>query len=209
MRTFGGIFRKCAGAASLMPALMAFGFLWASPCTAFQESTPPAQTEQAEMTSHDTSPTFQLKTERNLVMVRVVVRDSNGKPRGDLGQQDFRLFDNGKPQVISHFSVENPKSDATSGKDATSTATSNVPAEESFESSAPTAHRFLALFFDDVHLKMDDVMIVKLAATKYVSEQLLPGDHVGIFTSSERTHLDFSNDQDKIRNAISQITPHP
>jgi VWFA-related protein len=209
MRTFGGIFRKCAGAASFLPTLMAFGLAWASPCVALEENTPPPQTEQAEMTSHDTSPTFQLKTERNLVMVRVVVRDSNGKPKGDLVQEDFRLLDNGKPQVISHFSVENPKSNATPVTEAAPHAPPVALAEESLESSTPIPHRFLAMFFDDVHLRMTDLMLVKMAGTKYVTDQLLPGDQVGVFTSSERTHLDFTHDQEKIRNAISQITPHP
>jgi len=57
-----------------------------------------------EMTSHDTAPTFQTKV--NLVLVPVVVRDRQGEAVGNLRQEDFQLFDKGKPQIISKFSIE-------------------------------------------------------------------------------------------------------
>ncbi len=44
----------------------------------------------------------------NLVPVTVVVRDRQGHAVGNLTKEDFRLLDNGKPQVISRFSVEKP-----------------------------------------------------------------------------------------------------
>ena len=45
------------------------------------------------------------------MLVRVVVRDDNGRTVGNLHKEDFRLFDDGKPQEIADFSVEvsNPK----------------------------------------------------------------------------------------------------
>src|ERR1700761_3972781 len=58
----------------------------------------------AEMTSHDAPATFSTKV--NLVMVPVVVRDGKGKAIGTLQKEDFQLFDKGKPQVISKFSIE-------------------------------------------------------------------------------------------------------
>ncbi len=52
----------------------------------------------------EASTTFKVKV--NLVEVRVVVRDAYGKAVGNLKQEDFQLTDNGKPQIISKFSVE-------------------------------------------------------------------------------------------------------
>src|ERR1700691_75398 len=66
------------------------------------QNTAPQNT--AEMTSHDAPATFSTKV--NLVMVPVVVRDGKGKAIGTLQKEDFQLFDKGKPQVISKFSVE-------------------------------------------------------------------------------------------------------
>src|SRR5580704_5840190 len=57
-----------------------------------------------EMTTHDAPATFSTKV--NLVMVPVVVRDAKGKAIGTLQKEDFQLFDKGKPQVISKFSLE-------------------------------------------------------------------------------------------------------
>src|ERR1035438_8489065 len=57
-----------------------------------------------EMVSHDSQPTFTMRS--NLVLVRVVVRDKKGQVNGTLQKEDFQLFDKGKPQGISKFSVE-------------------------------------------------------------------------------------------------------
>ena len=72
-------------------------------------STIKAQTANPqEISSSDVEPTFKLQSERNLVLVRVVVRDAKGAAVDNLRQEDFHLFDHGKPQTILHFSMEKP-----------------------------------------------------------------------------------------------------
>ena len=61
-------------------------------------------TQSAEISTHEAPVTF--KSGLNLVPVPVVVRDSRGNAVGTLGVDDFQLFDNGKPQTISKFTVE-------------------------------------------------------------------------------------------------------
>ncbi len=60
----------------------------------------------ADSASAQSAAQFQLRVESNLVVVRVVVRDSQGRPLGNLKKENFSLFDNGEEQKISQFSVE-------------------------------------------------------------------------------------------------------
>ena len=57
-----------------------------------------------EVTTKEAAVTF--KSASNLVPVPVVVRDNKGHAIGTLSKDDFQLFDNGKPQVISRFTIE-------------------------------------------------------------------------------------------------------
>ncbi len=47
-----------------------------------------------------------IRTESRLVLVDAVVRDKNGRPVRDLGPQDFRVWDDGKEQAVTSFSLE-------------------------------------------------------------------------------------------------------
>ena len=77
-------------------------------CAALTQTTPPPpQTpakSPAEMATHDEPALFKARV--NLVIVPVVVRDRQGKAVGSFKQEDFQLFDKGKPQFIARFSVE-------------------------------------------------------------------------------------------------------
>src|ERR1700733_2994374 len=57
-----------------------------------------------ELITPDSAPTFSAGV--NLVLVPVVVRDKKGRAIGTLRKEDFQLFDKGKRQVISKFSLE-------------------------------------------------------------------------------------------------------
>ncbi len=98
------------------------------------------------MTSRDAPATFSTKV--NLVMVPVVVRDAHGKAVGTLQKEDFQLFDKGKPQVITRFSVEKageaviPAEVATDEAALEKSATSASPAA----TAAPIAQRFVIVF---------------------------------------------------------------
>jgi len=59
-----------------------------------------------EVTSYDVVPAFKLRAERNLVIVRVVVRDGTGTTVDNLQQQDFQLFDRSKKQTILSFTLD-------------------------------------------------------------------------------------------------------
>jgi len=47
-----------------------------------------------------------LKATTRLIQVNVIVRDHHGDPVRDLKKEDFQIFDNGKPQPVSVFSMD-------------------------------------------------------------------------------------------------------
>jgi hypothetical protein len=67
--------------------------------------------DEPEIATHQAPATFTSRV--NLVSVPVVVRDSKGRAVGNLRQEDFQLFDKGKLQVITKFTVNQSSAGAT------------------------------------------------------------------------------------------------
>jgi VWFA-related protein len=150
----------------------------------------------AEIASHEEATTFKVNVK--LVTVRVVVRDAQGHAVGNLHKEDFELFDNRKPQVISHFSVEQPGSLAAKER-ATSDEKARAP-------SVP--EHFVAFVFDDIHIKFGDLVQARTAADRHLAT-LLPTDRAAIFTTSGQTVLDFTDDRAKLHDALFRLQPRP
>jgi|SRR5579862_295139 len=161
-----------------------------------------AEKATPEMNSRDTAATFKVNV--RLVLVRVVVRDQQGHAIGSLHKEDFQLFDNRKQQVISQFSVEQPGSQiAREQKSTEISATESAPPK-----SAHVAERFIAYVFDDVHIKVQDLMTVRKAAEHRI-EMMQPSDRAAIFTTSGQGNLDFTDDRAKLHKALLGLLPHP
>src|SRR5258708_17247412 len=75
-----------------------------APSAPQEAATKPRTDSGSEISQVDSAATFKVRV--NLVQVRVIVRDSSGKPIDNLTRQDFLLYDQGKLQTISNFSVE-------------------------------------------------------------------------------------------------------
>jgi VWFA-related protein len=174
------------------------------PLLAAQDSAEP------EVTTQESTPTFKMEVERNLVLVRVVVRDSNGKAIGNLGKDDFQLLDSGKPQNIVHFSAEVPGSKTVPPKALPPAATDEeMGVISETAAAASTPQRFLALFFDDVHLEFPDMARVRQAAEHYLANTQMAGDRVGIFTTSGEKQLDFTDNKEAVEEGLSKLLPRP
>lgn len=160
--------------------------------------------EQEETTSEEVVPAFRVKV--NLVLVRVTVRDPFGKVIGNLHKEDFRLFDNRKPQSIAQFSVEPAAAEsAGSGKPAQS----NDSEGGGTPSQAAFPRRFLGLYFDDVHTVLGDLQRVRDAAGRFLDSSLRADDRAAVFTASGQGDLDFTEDHGKLHEALERLFPRP
>jgi VWFA-related protein len=165
------------------------------------------QNDKQEVASHDAPTTFKVRV--NLVLVRVVVRDAQGKVVSNLKKEDFQLFDSRKVQTISSFNVETPDR-----RTASVMASSNM--EAGYSSSADTIagkatvlpQRFVSMVFDDVHLSMEDATFARDSATRFFAA-LAPSDRVSINTTSGQLTQEFTDDHEALKKALFGIVPHP
>ncbi len=157
-----------------------------------------------ELTSHDAPTTF--STRVSLVMVPVVVRDRAGKAIGTLHQEDFALFDKGKPQVISKFSVEKAGGSAIVLQTTVDESTGEKPPGPP---PPPVANHFVAYLFDDVHSNFGDLAQARDAARKQIADTLQPTDRIAIFSTSGQTTLDFTDDRGAIEDTLLRLRPRP
>jgi VWFA-related protein len=167
------------------------------------QQSPQVQTVQspgpnvAETVTKEEPATFKARV--NLVMVPVVVRDKLGRAVGDLKQEDFLLFDRGKPQVINRFSMETSA--------AALAAAGGKPKSEDPAVIAP--ERFIAYVFDDIHMSFADISYTRNAAGRHMDTSLQPTDRAAIYTTSGQTMLEFTDDREQLHATLAKLMPRP
>jgi VWFA-related protein len=130
----------------------------------------------------------------DLVQVDAVVTDAKGCHIADLKPEDFQIFEDGKPQKITHFSFIGAKNDRSASFPSAPSAPTqerNAPATTPVFTGASPApprrseiHRTLVLFTDDLGLSSDAIPYVRTAMKSFVDREMQPGDLVSIMTSS-------------------------
>jgi VWFA-related protein len=176
------------------------------PAPAQSAPPPSAATNSEEVTSRDTPATFKVRV--NLVLVRAVVRDSQGNVVTGLKKEDFQITDNRKPQIISTFSVETPGSHLINLSANATTKDAADPAQPINPAASTLPQRFVALVFDDVNMIMQDAGVVRDAATRMFAA-LMPTDRIGIFTTSGQLTRDFTENRDALAESLLGIVPRP
>jgi VWFA-related protein len=171
--------------------LLAFGSLvpLGTHSTAQQATQPP-----------DTTSTIEINVNR--VLIPVVVRDKQGRTVHDLRKEDFQVFDNDKPRVISAFSVE--KRNASEMIAAVDTELSPQPLRA--ETTAPqSTQRFIIFLFDDMHLSNEDLAHSQKAAAAILDSALTPSDMVAAVSISGQTNSSFTRDHAKLEEAMKKL----
>ena len=170
-----------------------------------------AAQDEPEITAHQAPATFSSRV--NLVSVPVVVRDSKGRAAANLRQDDFRLFDKGKQQEIIKFTVQ--RNGVLASNAPTSVNTGPSPQPNAAIDNSPEAAKaalpdhYIAYIFDDIHMNFGDLARMRAATVQHFATTLTPNSRAAIFTTSGRVFLDFTDDRDKLREALEKIMPGP
>jgi VWFA-related protein len=152
----------------------------------------------------EAQPTYQIQVKSNAVVVRVVVHDAHGQPIDGLTQKDFQLFDDGKPQAISQFSVEHP---ALAGANPAATEKEAQAPESNPTFTAP--QRFVALYFDDARTSFADLAHMREAALRFLANGIRPEDRLAVVTTSGFVNQDYTSDVTKLAAAINKLQARP
>lgn len=185
----------------MLPALFLACTLFAqAPAQQAAPASPPAAAplqNPAEIAQRDEPATFRARV--NLVMVPVVVRNRKGDAIGNLSKEDFTLFDKGKIQEISRFSIER----TVHGEAKKAAAT-----PDGQPTPADIPDRFVAYVFDDVHIAFADLVRTRDAAGRHM-DRLAPNDRAAIFTTSGQVNQEFTDDREKLHAALASLRPRP
>jgi VWFA-related protein len=124
------------------------------------------------------------------VHIPVVVRDRQGHSIGGLTRRDFRLLVDGQVQTISDFAE-------------------NIVLPPPTAPNALAMPRYIALYFDDLHMDSSDIIRATDGADGYFAKHLGQWDRLGIFTASGQDTLAFTHNWAKIHQTLLAIHAHP
>ena len=161
------------------------------------------------------TPTF--KTNTNLVIVNVSVKDKSGKAIEDLKKDQFTLLEDGKPQQISVFEVEHLNGETLPALEAPAPTLKTRPTAEAKPVAAEPAppvtadqlkdRRLIAMFFDLSSMQPAEQIRARDAATKFINTQMTASDVVSIMTLTNELRVvqDFTNDRETLLTGIQAL----
>ncbi|HEY3837771.1 MAG TPA: VWA domain-containing protein [Bryobacteraceae bacterium] len=156
-----------------------------------------AQTPAPKKEADASMPTFRSNT--HLVQVNVIVRQ-HGKPVSDLKKEDFRLYDNGKQQPLSVFSVEasNGALPASPVKLPPGVYTNKLTAKPG------TPQSVTVILLDMFNLRVQDQMFARQQVIRYL-KTIRPEDRVGIYLlgNSLKVLHDYTTDSTDLLRALN------
>ena len=151
-----------------------------------------------------------VKITTNLVQVDAVVTNKDGKAVTDLKPEEVQIFEDGKPQKITHFAYN-------AAGTAAATTTIKPAATKKVDELAPPVvtaplkredvHRTIAIVVDDLGLSFESISLVRRAMKKFVDEQIQPGDLVAIIRTAGGAGAlqQFTSDKRQLYAAIERV----
>ncbi len=139
-----------------------------------------------------------------VVRIDAVVKDKGGHPKAGLAREDFAVLEDGVPQKLAQFEAYARPVAATPSAPASSPST---PAATE-PAASPRPPRFVVLAVDDVHVEFGNMVRVQKALTRFIDEDMGPGDRVAVVTTSgtQAASQEFTSDRGLLRRAISRLS---
>src|SRR5262245_24928815 len=159
-----------------------------------------SQAQAAPQTPAD-QPPVTFRVEVNYVEVDAFVTDADGKPITDLTANDFEVFEDGKPQKVSAFSLVNiPIERAERPLFAGKAIEPDVQTNEHLEG------RIYLLVLDDIHTDFTRTPRVKAAARRFIEQNFGLNDLAAVvYTGRSDASQDFTNNPRLLIQAIDKF----
>jgi VWFA-related protein len=174
------------------------------------------------VSAQDQPTTF--KTNTNLVIINVTVRDKSGKAIEDLKKDQFTLLEDGKPQTISVFELEHLNGETLPALEAPIAASKagkqiEIKAPPEAKPAAPQQppapltseqlrdRRLIAMFFDFSSMQPAEQIRARDAAIQFIDTQMTASDAVSIMTLTNdiRVIQDFTVDRETLVGVINSL----
>ena len=159
-------------------------------------------------------PSFEEGTLRvyvELVELDVIVTDRKGRHVTDLGKDDFRVLQNGKPrkiQAISYVGMQPAKSNEERNGEAAQSPEN--PVETASTSAHGSQRRAIAVVVDELGLAMASVNRSKKALRRFIKHQIAPHDLVALVrTGVETKEILFTSEKSKLLKALDGVKYNP
>ena len=136
-----------------------------------------------------------------VIQVDAVVTDKAGRHVPDLGPADFEILEDGRRQDITHcsyVSLEGPKATAPDRPEV-----ARAPQADPRE----TIRRSMVIVVDDLSLTYRSMLTARQTLSRFVDEQMRPGDFVAILQTGAGSGVlqQFTSDKRLLRAAIARL----
>ena len=162
---------------------------------AAQQPAPQTPAPQADQ------PPVSFRVEVNYVEVDAVVTDAQGTPISNLTKNDFEIYEDGKKQDVSTFSLVNIPIER-----AERPLFASAPVEADVQSNDHVEGRIYLLVLDDVHTDLTRTPRVKAAATRFIETNFGTNDLAAVvYTGRAGDGQDFTNNPRLLIAAINKF----
>jgi VWFA-related protein len=144
-----------------------------------------------------------------LVQLDVVVTDAQGQLVRDLTKADFEVLEDGKPQVLSHFTLV--ASDRAAGTAPTEPAVGGTsPSTEPAGATQTRPGRHIVIVVDDLHISPGGMEHAKVALRRFMDEFAGADDRIALVTTAAPPVVEqLTSDRATLRAAVNRIVARP